>query len=446
MRLPDPLASRIALIGTAEYATEDGLPDVSAVANNLAELRSIFSAPELGGLPARHVQALLNPATPAEVDQWLSGIARTSRDLLLVYYSGHGLIGDDEELYLTVSGSDLDRIHSTSVPFAWIKRAMLETPAPARILILDCCHSGHAMVRMGRLGSSVSAVLNQIDIEGTHVLTASGPSQAAHAGDGHEFTAFTDVLVQLLRHGINGGPELLTSSYLFPYLRQALLRAGLPKPHQQSKNTAGQLGLVRNAAFGSGSAPALQLPGPAEPVAADEIVSRHEYVPAAESLRELHRRTPQFIPRHYDQLAAVYLDEGYEDDVDLVLMEKERRRYGSRAQTRKVTAPLVLIWSWLQRALTGYGYRPGRAVVWLVTMVALGTIWFGLQPPPVVNNETAHLVWNPLLFTLDQVIPIVDLGYKNRWVIIGANQWMVTLLNTAGWVLAATIAATVRRR
>lgn len=85
------------------------------MANNLRALREIFTDPDpdpdLGAMPRDHVPTSLDPSAPAELDQWLEDVARSSTDLLLVYCSGHGLIGDDEELYLTVSGSDVDHIH-----------------------------------------------------------------------------------------------------------------------------------------------------------------------------------------------------------------------------------------------------------------------------------------------------------------------------------------------
>jgi hypothetical protein len=452
MRLGDPATSRIALIGTSTYGTAGSLPDVPAVANNLRELQSIFTDPGLGGMPKANVPMLLDAQTPAEVDEWLERIARESDDLLLVYYSGHGLVGDDEELYFTVAGSDDDSIHRTGVPFAWIKRAILESPAKTRILVLDCCHSGQAMVRLGRLGGGVSAALNQVDIEGTHVLTASGPSQAARAPDGGEFTAFTDVLIQLMRGGINDGPELLTCGFLFPYLYQLLVRAGLPKPHQQTKDTAGQLALVRNAAFVDGTAPALRLPGVtvAESVRADDVVSRSAYVSAAESLRELRKRSPQFVPRHYDRLAAAYYDEGYENDAEMVLMAKERHRLRSRAAGRPVTAPVVSLWSWLQRTIVGYGYRPMRVLVWLIMMTFAGSIWFTLQPTPTEVNADGHAVWNPFLVAMDLALPIVDLGQDGLWRFDGTNQWIAGGLSVFGWLTLGAILAclprTLRRR
>lgn len=444
MRLGDPSASRVALMGTATYTGSGGLPDVPAVANNLRALREIFTDPGLGAMPRDHVPTLLDARTPAEADEWLEGVARAASDLLLVYYSGHGLIGDDEELYFTVGGSDIDHVHRTAVPFAWIKRAILDSPARTRVLVLDCCHSGQAMVRLGRLGGGVSAVLNQVDVEGTYVLTASGPSQAARAVDGREFTAFTDVLVQLLRHGVNGGPELLTGSYLFPRLSQALVAAGLPKPHQQTKDMAGQVALVRNAAFVHGSAPALTLPGTTEPVPADAIVPPTDYVPAEKSLRDLHERSPQFVPRHYDRLAAAYADEGYEADAEQVLMEKERRRYAARADRRRWSAAGVRMWSLIQRVTVGYGYRPSRLLVWVVLLTVAGTVWFSYHRAMEVNADD-NSVWSPLLVSVDLLLPVVDLGQDGRWSFDRPSMWIASALSVAGWTMTAAALACLPR-
>jgi len=62
-----------------------------------------------------------------------------------------------------------------------------------------------------------------------------------------------------------------------------------------------------------------------------------------------------------------------------------------------------------------------------------------------LTNQDDHLVWNPFLFTLDLLIPIVDFGNKSRWALTGASQWFSAGLIAAGWVLATTVAAGVTR-
>jgi hypothetical protein len=177
-------------------------------------------------------------------------------------------------------------------------------------------------------------------------------------------------------------------------------------------------------------------------------------------LREAERVV--YSPGPYDQLAAMLRSAGNEEHADTVLIEKQRRRYVALATGFKVLGPLVRAWSWLQRWMVGYGYRPSRALGWLALLLVAGTLWFSLYPTHCVvvagdpatfagyrfcplTNQDDHLVWNPFLFTLDLLIPIVDFGNKNRWALGGSSQWFAASLTAAGWVLATTVAAGVTR-
>jgi hypothetical protein len=169
-----------------------------------------------------------------------------------------------------------------------------------------------------------------------------------------------------------------------------------------------------------------------------------------------------YSPGPYDQLAAMLRTSGNEEHADTVLIEKQRRRYAALASGFRVLGVPVVCWSWLQRRMVGYGYRPSRALAWLALLLVIGTLWFGLYPthcalvsgdPPdfsgyrfcPLTNQDDHLVWNPFLFTLDLLIPIVDFGNKNRWALPGASQWFAAGLIAAGWLLATTVAAGLTR-
>jgi hypothetical protein len=105
----------------------------------------------------------------------------------------------------------------------------------------------------------------------------------------------------------------------------------------------------------------------------------------------------------------------------------------------------VRLWSWLQRWMVGYGYRPMRALLWLLLCLVAGTIWFSVHSAPIPANKDDVLVWNPVLYTLDHLVPIVDFGHKNRWSVTGASQWISAALIAAGWILATTVAAGLTR-
>jgi hypothetical protein len=152
-----------------------------------------------------------------------------------------------------------------------------------------------------------------------------------------------------------------------------------------------------------------------------------------------------YRPGPYDQFAAMLRAGGNEEHASTVLIAKQRWRYHALAEGYRVLGPLVRTWSWLQRLLVGYGYKPMRALLSLLLLAVLGSIFFATQPPPPVANADDHLVWNPILFTVDQLVPIVDFGFKNRWQLHGAAQWVTVGLIAAGWILATTVAAGVTR-
>jgi hypothetical protein len=50
-----------------------------------------------------------------------------------------------------------------------------------------------------------------------------------------------------------------------------------------------------------------------------------------------------------------------------------------------------------------------------------------------------------VIYTLDLLLPVVDLGQKHAFDPGGAEQWFSYVLIAAGWLLATTIAAGVAR-
>jgi hypothetical protein len=150
-------------------------------------------------------------------------------------------------------------------------------------------------------------------------------------------------------------------------------------------------------------------------------------------------------PGPYDQFATMLRNAGNEEHASTVLIDKQRWRYAALADGYRILSLPVSLWSWLQRSMVGYGYRPMRALLWLLALLVAGSVWFATQPAPVEINADDHLVWNPVLYTIDQLVPIVDFGHKNRWHFDGPSQWITAGLIAAGWVLATTVAAGVTR-
>lgn len=153
-----------------------------------------------------------------------------------------------------------------------------------------------------------------------------------------------------------------------------------------------------------------------------------------------------YSPGPYDQLAAMLRASGNEEHAASVLIEKQKRRYIALAEgSAWFLRPGLRLWSTVQRATVGYGYRPMRALGWLFACLAIGSIWFASRPEPMEINADDTLVWNPVLYTLDLLVPIIDFGHKNRWHVDGAEQWIAASLVAVGWILATTVAAGLTR-
>lgn len=153
----------------------------------------------------------------------------------------------------------------------------------------------------------------------------------------------------------------------------------------------------------------------------------------------------RYQPGPYDQLAAVFRNNGNEEHAVTVLIEKQRRRYNALAgATPRLVRPTVRLWSLLQRSTVAYGYRPLRAMLWLLGFAVGGTLWFQHHPLQPINEED-HPIWNPFLYTVDQLVPIINLGHDVMWRAEGTSQWITVVLIAAGWILATTVAAGITR-
>ena len=161
------------------------------------------------------------------------------------------------------------------------------------------------------------------------------------------------------------------------------------------------------------------------------------WLPARQRLRWLNRDPGDHQQHAYEQLASYYNSIGQPAEARDVMHARERIQ--ARAKT-----PLARTWSLLQDVAVGYGYRPWRALAWLMLLLAGGSVTFALRPPPPFQAATAPH-FNPVVYTVDLLLPVVNLGQKDAFNPSGAEQWLAYLLIAAGWVLVTTIAAGAAR-
>jgi hypothetical protein len=151
----------------------------------------------------------------------------------------------------------------------------------------------------------------------------------------------------------------------------------------------------------------------------------------------LAREAAGYRPGPYEHLAAVYRRQGLDGEARRVLLAKQRAR-------RRTLSLIARPWGLVQDAAVGYGYRPERALGWLAALLVTGIVVFGLHHPVPAGADKAP-AFNPLIYSLDLLLPVINFGQGRAYVATGGYQWVAYLLTAAGWILATTIAAGVAR-
>jgi TPR repeat protein len=242
MGLPDSERSRAVLIGTSDYSVRSGFPSLPAVAKNIAEFERLLRFHTGLG----HVHVANNPTDAEAFIEALQPAIDEAEDLLLFYFSGHGVALDDD-VGLTYTASRADKPSWTSVPYSSIREEILASRAAVRMVILDCCHSGKAFGANSLAADQDEALSDLAVIEGSYVLTATDNKTKFASAVGRDgCTAFTGALLDILQAGSPSSGEFLTMASLFPLLRRKLKGANLPTPKCSGSDTASRLALVRN--------------------------------------------------------------------------------------------------------------------------------------------------------------------------------------------------------
>jgi hypothetical protein len=142
-----------------------------------------------------------------------------------------------------------------------------------------------------------------------------------------------------------------------------------------------------------------------------------------------------FRPQPWEQLAAVLRATGHPDRAREVAVAKQThlRRAGKIVRGARTL-------HWLYGAFVGYGYKPvrlltGALAVWLVCgavyWAAANTHWFGEtrviapadQGRAGDRSVEGYDSFSPWVYSADVLLPVVDLGYSEKWMPVPTEPW-----------------------
>jgi hypothetical protein len=185
------------LIGVSQYG--EGIPPLSSALNDVEAMQRVLQNPSLGGFD--QVEPLLNP-TDSEMRRAIQKLFKQAAkdDLVLLFFSGHGITNDDGHLYLATRITGKDDFEATAVDASFIQGQSYNCYAKRQVLILDACYSG-AIAQGWRTKSVGVDLKKQLGAEGLVVLTSSSATQTSFEQEALPLSLYTQYLVEGIETG-----------------------------------------------------------------------------------------------------------------------------------------------------------------------------------------------------------------------------------------------------
>jgi tetratricopeptide (TPR) repeat protein len=245
------MPAREALIVASAQYTDPLLRQLQAPAADAAGLIDVLSNQEIGGFQTKALIDRPSYEIAAAIEEFF--IDRQPDDLLLLYFSGHGIKDVDGRLYFATTNTKRSLLLATSVPASMVNDAMLRSRSRREVLILDCCHSG-AFAR-GMVAKSDSSVGISDSFQGTGriVLTASDATQYALEAEQATGTGVRSIFTEVLVNGLKTGEAdtdfdgRITLDELFAYTEDKVLqRTPNQKPMKWALGVTGSMIIAQN--------------------------------------------------------------------------------------------------------------------------------------------------------------------------------------------------------
>jgi Caspase domain len=212
---------RALLIGNSHYPEDpENLPDLKGPINDVTGLGRVLSGKSTSLFSPADIKLMTDRQSyeiSAELEQLFT--AATRDDVLLIYYSGHGITADNGSLLLCARNSRTDRKLATTVSAETITRMTDQSAAATTIVVLDCCYAG--AFKSGDVAAELAG-------RGRYVLAATRSRDRAL--DAEHSTGFSRFTAHLLR-GLEGaaaepGAQYVTVSNLYQYLCRRMAAEG----------------------------------------------------------------------------------------------------------------------------------------------------------------------------------------------------------------------------
>lgn len=194
---------RVALVIATDRYEDAELAQLRAPAQDGEALAAVLRNADIGGFA---VETLFN--LPAhKLNQALEAFFadRGREDLLLLYFSCHGVKDEDGRLYFAAADTRRKLLRSTAVSAGYVNELMTRSRSRRQVLLLDCCYSGAFARGMLPKGDDAVGSGERFEGRGRVVLTASDAMQYSFEGDEVKGQGRRSVFTRFLVQGLSTG-------------------------------------------------------------------------------------------------------------------------------------------------------------------------------------------------------------------------------------------------
>ncbi|WP_392480288.1 ABC transporter substrate-binding protein [Nostoc sp. C110] len=216
------------LIGVSEY--EPGLSPLPATIKDVEAMQRVLLHSKIGGFD--DVTLLLNPQQhemAVAIETLFDG--RQKDDLLLLFFSGHGIKDESGKLYFAARNTRKTEkgvlVKATTVAASFVHEVMSNSRCKREVVILDCCFSGAFAEGLLARDDGFVDIRNQLGGEGRAVLTSSTSTQYSFEQQGSDTSTYTRYIVEGLETGAADKNEdgLISVDELHEYATKAVQEA-----------------------------------------------------------------------------------------------------------------------------------------------------------------------------------------------------------------------------
>jgi hypothetical protein len=233
------------IIGNTEYI-DPGLAQLTAPGTDAEDFARVLQDKDICAFDEVKVLSDQSSTTAIEaIDEFFD--EKKSNDLVVLYFSGHGVRDEFGSLYLAFKNTIRSRLRSSAIKSDYIIDAMNQSRSKRQVLILDCCNSGaFAQGTKAEVGGTMG-LISAFQGYGRYVLTATDEVQFAWEGNQHIGETDNSLFTHFLLKGLKGeadsdGDGRITVDELYDYTYEQISKI-TPKqtPRKDASKQVGEI-------------------------------------------------------------------------------------------------------------------------------------------------------------------------------------------------------------